>query len=73
VLAALFIALLLTYPSLTLAVGSVTYLVLIPVSAYRYLAAKRKAEEHAKAQNGKAAREDEAAPKGSRSTSLSAE
>jgi|GEM_PF-4756730 len=53
VLAALFIALLLTYPSLTLAVGSVTYLALIPVSAYRYLAAKRKAEAQAKAQNGK--------------------
>jgi len=53
VLAALFIALLLTYPSLTLAAGSVTYLALIPVSAYRYLAAKRKADEHAKAQNGK--------------------
>ena len=52
-LAALFIALLLTYPSLTLAVGSVAYLALIPVSAYRYLAAKRKAEEHTKAQNGK--------------------
>jgi len=53
VLAALFIALLLTYPSLTLAVGSVAYLGLVPVSAYRYLAEKRKAEEHAKAQNGK--------------------
>lgn len=54
VLAALFIALLLTYPSLTLAVGSVLYLVLIPVSAYRYLAVKRKAEEQTKTQNGKA-------------------
>jgi CDP-diacylglycerol---serine O-phosphatidyltransferase len=54
VLAALFIALLLTYPSLTLAAGSVLYLALIPVSAYRYLAAKRKDEAHAKAQNGKA-------------------
>lgn len=54
VLAALFIALLLTYPSLTLAVGSVLYLVLIPVSAYRYLAVKRKAGEQTKTQNGKA-------------------
>ena len=50
VLAALFIAMLLTYPSLTLAAGSVIYLALIPVSAYRYLAEKRKAEAHAKAQ-----------------------
>jgi CDP-diacylglycerol---serine O-phosphatidyltransferase len=56
VLAALFIALLLTYPSLTLAAGSVIYLALIPVSAYRYLAAKRNAEAHAKAQNGKGAK-----------------
>jgi CDP-diacylglycerol--serine O-phosphatidyltransferase len=54
VFAALFIALLLTYPSLTLAAGSVLYLALIPVSAYRYLVAKRKAEGHAKTQNGKA-------------------
>jgi len=53
-LAALFIALLLTYPALTLAAGSVLYLALIPVSAYRYLAAKRMAEEHdAKTHNGK--------------------
>ena len=54
VLAALFIALLLTYPSLTLAAGSVLYLAMIPVSAFRYLVVKRKAEEHAKTQNGKA-------------------
>jgi CDP-diacylglycerol---serine O-phosphatidyltransferase len=72
VLAALFIALLLTYPSLTLAVGSVTYLALIPVSAYRYLAAKRKADEHAKTQNGKGASKREPPSKGSRSTSVSA-
>ena len=72
VLAALFIALLLTYPSLTLAVGSVTYLALIPVSAYRYLAAKRKDEEHAKAQNGKGATKSEPSSKDSRSTSMSA-
>ncbi|MCB1441429.1 MAG: CDP-diacylglycerol--serine O-phosphatidyltransferase [Methyloceanibacter sp.] len=52
VLAALFMALLLTYPAHTLFVGSLVYLALIPVSAYRYVLAKRKAEEHAKAQNG---------------------
>jgi len=49
VLAALFIALLLTFPALTLAVGSVLYLAMIPVSAYRYLAEERKAAKHAKA------------------------
>jgi CDP-diacylglycerol---serine O-phosphatidyltransferase len=53
VAAALFMALLLTYPSLTLAVGSLTYLAMIPVSAYRYLAEERKATQAAKAQNGK--------------------
>jgi len=60
VLAAAFIALLLTFPSLTLAVGSVIYLALIPVSAYRYFQEERKMEANAKAQNGKGA-EDEAA------------
>jgi CDP-diacylglycerol--serine O-phosphatidyltransferase len=53
VAAALFMALLLTYPSLTLAVGSLTYLTLIPVSAYRYLAEERKTAQAAKAKNGK--------------------
>jgi CDP-diacylglycerol--serine O-phosphatidyltransferase len=53
VLAAAFIALLLTYPSLTLAVGSVIYLALIPVSAFRYFQEERKDAERAKAQNGK--------------------
>ncbi len=52
VLAALFIALLLTYPSATLATGSLLYLAMIPVSAYRYLAQERKAAEIARAQNG---------------------
>jgi len=60
VLAAAFIALLLTFPSLTLAVGSVIYLALIPVSAYRYFQEERKMEANAKAQNGKGA-EDKAA------------
>ena len=53
VLAALFMALLLTYPSLTLAAGSVTYLALIPPSAYRYLAEQRKQGKTAKPQGGK--------------------
>ncbi len=60
VLAALFIALLLTYPSATLAVGSLIYLAMIPVSAYRYLAQERKAAEIAKAQNGKGTHHDDA-------------
>jgi CDP-diacylglycerol---serine O-phosphatidyltransferase len=53
VAAAVFMALLLTYPSLTLAVGSLTYLALIPVSAYRYLSEERKSARAAKAKNGK--------------------
>jgi CDP-diacylglycerol--serine O-phosphatidyltransferase len=72
VLAALFIALLLTYPSLTLGVGSVVYLGLIPVSAYRYVTVKRRAEEHAKAQNGKGSGKGEPAREGKKSKSLSA-
>jgi CDP-diacylglycerol---serine O-phosphatidyltransferase len=59
VLAALFVAVLLTYPSLTLAVGSMLYLALIPVSAYRYFQKERAAELKAKAQNGKGAQDDE--------------
>ena len=58
VAAALFMALLLTYPSLTLAVGSLTYLAMIPVSAYRYLAEERKTAQAAKAQNGKGRGDD---------------
>ncbi len=53
VAAALFIALLVTFPALTLAVGSIVYLAMIPVSAYRYLAEERKAAKSAKAQSGK--------------------
>jgi CDP-diacylglycerol--serine O-phosphatidyltransferase len=61
VLAALFMALLLTFPSLTLAVGSLLYLAMIPVSAYRYLAEERKAAKAAKAQIAKSgAAEDQA-------------
>jgi CDP-diacylglycerol--serine O-phosphatidyltransferase len=53
VLAALFIALLLTFPSLTLALGSIIYLALIPVSAYRYYQLERADERRAKTQTGK--------------------
>ncbi|HSH63731.1 MAG TPA: CDP-diacylglycerol--serine O-phosphatidyltransferase [Methyloceanibacter sp.] len=63
VLAALFIALLLTFPSLTLAAGSIIYLALIPVSAYRYYQLERADERRAKAQTGKSqAAEPESAP-----------
>jgi CDP-diacylglycerol---serine O-phosphatidyltransferase len=59
-LAALFIGCLLTYPTLTLAVGSVIYLALIPLSAYRYFQEERKTAAAAKAQNGKGAGEESA-------------
>ena len=63
VLAALFIGVLLTYPSLTLAVGSVLYLAMIPVSAYRYFQQERQRQQvKAKAQNGKGAGRAHAAP-----------
>jgi len=62
VLAALFIALLLTFPSLTLAAGSLIYLALIPVSAYRYLADERKAAKAAKAQPDKSETPEEPLP-----------
>jgi CDP-diacylglycerol--serine O-phosphatidyltransferase len=65
-LAALFMGCLLTYPSLTLAVGSVIYLGLIPVSAYRYFQEERKAALAAKGQNGKGTGE-EATPAETRS------
>jgi CDP-diacylglycerol--serine O-phosphatidyltransferase len=55
VLAALFIGVLVTYPSLTLALGSVLYLLVIPVSAYRYFQLERRDALLAKSQNGKAA------------------
>jgi CDP-diacylglycerol--serine O-phosphatidyltransferase len=59
-LAALFIGCLLTYPTLTLAVGSIIYLALIPLSAYRYFQEERKTAAAAKAQNGKGAGEEPA-------------
>jgi CDP-diacylglycerol---serine O-phosphatidyltransferase len=57
VLAAMFVAVLLTYPFLTLAVGSLLYLVMIPVSAWRYWHLERVAEQKAKAQNGRGAKD----------------
>jgi len=65
VLAALFIALLLTFPSLTLAVGSVLYLAIIPVSAYRYFQVERKEALKAKAQNGSKSVTDDSADEAS--------
>src|SRR5262249_20716116 len=53
VAAALFMALLLTYPYLTLTVGSLLYLAMIPVSAYRYFLQERKSAPIVKAQTGK--------------------
>jgi len=55
VLAALFMGLLVTYPSLTLAVGSLLYLGFIPVSAYRYFQLERRDAVNAKAEAAKAA------------------
>lgn len=52
VLAALFVAVLLTYPSMTLALGSLGYLLLIPLSAIRFLKMQDVMAERAKAQNG---------------------
>jgi CDP-diacylglycerol--serine O-phosphatidyltransferase len=62
VLAAAFMAVLLTYPALTLALGSVTYLAVIPFSAYRYLTEERKAAKMDKAAKGHAAEEAAARP-----------
>ena len=61
VLAAAFIAVLLTYPALTLAIGSVTYLAVIPFSAYRYFADERKVARLAKTQGAKAQTPEEPA------------
>ncbi|HZP09892.1 CDP-diacylglycerol--serine O-phosphatidyltransferase [Methyloceanibacter sp.] len=53
VAAALFMAMLVTYPYLTLTVGSLLYLAVIPLSAYRYFAQERKVEAMAKGQPAK--------------------
>jgi CDP-diacylglycerol---serine O-phosphatidyltransferase len=71
VLAALFIALLLTYPAETLFVGSLVYIALLPVSAYRYLLANRKAEAFAKAQNGAGTQQDTGSDKEPEMTRMS--
>jgi len=71
VLAALFIALLLTYPAETLFVGSLVYIALLPVSAYRYLLANRKAEAFAKAQNGAGTQQDAGSDKRPETTGMS--
>jgi CDP-diacylglycerol--serine O-phosphatidyltransferase len=55
VFAALFIGVLVTYPSLTLTVGSVLYLAFIPVSAYRYFQLERRDAVNAKAEAAKTA------------------
>jgi CDP-diacylglycerol---serine O-phosphatidyltransferase len=55
VLAALFIGVLVTYPSLTLTVGSVLYLAFIPVSAYRYFQTERQEAEKATTEAAKTA------------------
>jgi CDP-diacylglycerol--serine O-phosphatidyltransferase len=61
VAAALFMALLLTYPYLTLTVGSLLYLGMIPVSAYRYFAQERKAAVAVKAPPAKRSQPDDGA------------
>ena len=71
VLAALFIALLLTYPAHTLFGGSLLYLTLIPVSAYRYVHARRKADAHANTQNGAGAQRDTGSHNESETTRMS--
>ena len=52
VLVALFVAVLLTYPYITLTIGCLVYLLTIPVSVYTYREDQAKATETAKAQNG---------------------
>ena len=71
VLAALFIAVLLTYPAHTLFVGSLIYIALIPLSTYRYFLAKRKAEDHAKAKNGAGTVKEAGLPSASRTIDMS--
>lgn len=61
VLAALFVAVLLTYPFVTLTVGTLAYLAVIPISYLTYRRQERRDEEAAKAGNGKA-RSREATP-----------
>lgn len=53
VLAALFVAVLVTYPFVTLAAGTILYLAVIPFSYLTYLRQERKAAAAARAGNGK--------------------
>jgi CDP-diacylglycerol--serine O-phosphatidyltransferase len=65
VAAALFMAMLVTYPYFTLTVGSLLYLAVIPLSAYRYFAQERKVEAMARGQAAKGSeREHDAAGDG---------
>lgn len=52
ILAALFMAILLTYPAMTLAVGSILYLLMIPYSALRFHRREREDAARARAHNG---------------------
>lgn len=61
VLTALFVAVLLTYPYITLTVGSLLYIAVIPFSYLAYKRQEQVAAEHAKAQNGHRATPPDAA------------
>ncbi|MGI9383898.1 MAG: CDP-diacylglycerol--serine O-phosphatidyltransferase [Methyloligellaceae bacterium] len=62
VLAALFVAVLLTYPFTTLTVGTLLYLVFIPVSFWTYGKREQEAKAHATAQNGAEERAESEVP-----------
>ena len=55
VLTALFVAVLVTYPYITLTVGSLLYIAVIPFSYLAYKRRERDSAKHAKAQNGRRA------------------
>jgi CDP-diacylglycerol--serine O-phosphatidyltransferase len=67
-LAAFFVAMLLSYPYIVLTAGSVAYLAVIPVSFLSYRRRERQAEETAKAQNGSKQRSKPASAGDSRPT-----
>ncbi len=62
VLAALFVAVLLTYPFITLTAGSLVYLAFVPISVLTYRRQEMKMQAEAKAQNGSERRSSEAPP-----------
>lgn len=64
VLCALFVAVLLTYPYLTLALGTIAYLAVIPLSYMSYKKHMKKEEVAAGAQNGSAKRRAKSKSKG---------